>query len=175
MVWYGMASYAGPNQFQEYITCTSVSKMAGRHTARFVKHGTGQCVYADGSMYVGGFNNDQCHGKGTYTHDGTTYTGEFVHGKWQALQTFCSQAIMVRPQHSEVGGTWCCAVGVRARWSEWLGTADVDATSDLPTHCQAGGSWHAARCVLWMTCIALHVVMQGSRTVKGATPTRTAL
>ena len=44
------------------------------------RHGTGTCVYADGSTYSGEWRDGEAHGEGVRTRDGAVYRGQFVRG-----------------------------------------------------------------------------------------------
>uniref|UniRef100_A0A6I8QM80 MORN repeat-containing protein 4 n=1 Tax=Xenopus tropicalis TaxID=8364 RepID=A0A6I8QM80_XENTR len=53
------------------------------------RHGIGQLLFADGSIYVGQFENGLFSGCGVLTFpDGSRYEGEFVQGKFQGTGVF---------------------------------------------------------------------------------------
>ncbi|XP_029466007.1 MORN repeat-containing protein 4 isoform X2 [Rhinatrema bivittatum] len=53
------------------------------------RHGVGQLSFADGSIYVGQFENGLFSGCGVLTFpDGSRYEGEFVQGKFQGAGVF---------------------------------------------------------------------------------------
>jgi len=49
----------------------------------------GTAIYADGSKYVGQWNDTKKHGQGTLSYaDGTKYVGQFIDGKFNGFGTF---------------------------------------------------------------------------------------
>ncbi|XP_010007889.1 PREDICTED: MORN repeat-containing protein 4, partial [Nestor notabilis] len=53
------------------------------------RHGVGQLTFADGTAYVGHFENGLFHGCGVLTFsDGSRYEGEFVQGKFNGVGVF---------------------------------------------------------------------------------------
>lgn len=53
------------------------------------RHGIGQLTFADGTAYVGHFENGLFHGCGVLSFaDGSRYEGEFVQGKFSGVGVF---------------------------------------------------------------------------------------
>uniref|UniRef100_A0A8B9P8M9 MORN repeat-containing protein 4 n=1 Tax=Apteryx owenii TaxID=8824 RepID=A0A8B9P8M9_APTOW len=69
-----------------------LTKMAADERGRWKagrRHGIGQLTFADGTAYMGHFENGLFHGCGVLTFsDGSRYEGEFVQGKFNGVGVF---------------------------------------------------------------------------------------